>query len=103
MFFSTKTITVEFGCNKADRPIMLAEPPADTVFDYTFMVLKLETKYIADSYAEMLCSSIVHTSSNKIIHSALEEFNQKIKKREVALHRVNGYASRIPKIFFSKS
>ena len=35
MFFSTKTITVEFGCNKADRPKMLAEPPADIVFDYT--------------------------------------------------------------------
>ena len=37
MFFSTKTITVEFGCNKADRPKMLAEPPADIVFDYTYM------------------------------------------------------------------
>ena len=35
--FSTKTITVEFGCNKADRPKMLAEPPADIVFDYTYM------------------------------------------------------------------
>ena len=38
MFFSSKTITVEFGCNKADRPKMLAEPPADIVFDYTYML-----------------------------------------------------------------
>ena len=37
MFFRSKTITVEFGCNKADRPKMLAEPPAYIVFDYTYM------------------------------------------------------------------
>ena len=37
MFFSTKTITVEFGCSKADRPKMLADPSADIVFAYTYM------------------------------------------------------------------
>ena len=36
--FSTKTITVEFDCNKADRPKMLAEPHANIVFDHTYMV-----------------------------------------------------------------
>ena len=45
MFFSTKTITVEFGCNKADRPKMLAEPPADIVFDYTYITLVLSCEW----------------------------------------------------------
>ena len=30
------------------------------------------------------------------------EFNQKIKRQKVALHMVNGYASSIPNIYFSK-
>ena len=35
--FSTKTITVEFGCSKADRPKVLADLSADIVFAYTYM------------------------------------------------------------------
>ena len=35
--FNTKTITVEFGCSKADWPKMLADPSANIVFAYTYM------------------------------------------------------------------
>ena len=34
--FSTKTITVEFGCNKANRPKMLVDPSANIVFAYVY-------------------------------------------------------------------
>ena len=43
MFFSTKTITVEFGCSKADRPKMLADPTADIVFAYAYMHTAIST------------------------------------------------------------
>ena len=46
MFFSSKTITVEFDCNKADWPKMLAEPPADIVFDYTYMGEPFDVKSV---------------------------------------------------------
>ena len=37
MFFSTKIITVEFGCSKADQPKVLADLSADIVFASTYM------------------------------------------------------------------
>ena len=51
MFFSTKTIIVEFGCNKADQLKMLAEPPADIVFDHTYMsfLSKVPTQQVLSS------------------------------------------------------
>ena len=39
MFFSTKTITVEFGCSKAYQPKMSADPSANILFAYTYMVI----------------------------------------------------------------
>ena len=39
MFFITKTINVEFGCSKADRPKVLADLSADIVFAYTLEFL----------------------------------------------------------------
>ena len=38
MFFSTETITVEFGCSKANRPKVLADLSADILFTYTYMI-----------------------------------------------------------------
>ena len=40
MFFSTKTITVEFGCSKANQPKVLADLSANIVFAYTYMIVK---------------------------------------------------------------
>ena len=37
MFFSTKTITVEFGCSKANQPKVLADMSADDMFAYSYM------------------------------------------------------------------
>ena len=37
MFFSTKTIIVEFGCSKADRPKMSTDSSASILFAYTYM------------------------------------------------------------------
>ena len=38
MFLVLKTITVEFGCSKADRTKMSADPSADIMFAYTYMI-----------------------------------------------------------------
>ena len=35
--FSAETITVEFGCSKANRPKVLADQSANIVFAYTYM------------------------------------------------------------------
>ena len=37
MFFSNKTIIVEFGCSKANRPKVSADPAADIVFAYMYI------------------------------------------------------------------
>ena len=39
VFFSTKTITVEFGCSKANQPKMSADPSAEIVFAHTWVSL----------------------------------------------------------------
>ena len=58
MFFSTKTITVEIGCNKADRPKMLAEPPAGIVFDYKYMVWNITVGLLPLADSMLLNSAI---------------------------------------------
>ena len=44
--FSTKTITVEFGCSKANRPKVLADLSADIVFAYTYMLALTDQNFL---------------------------------------------------------
>ena len=53
MFFSTKTITVEFGCSKADRPKMSADPSVNILFAYAYMGVSLSKRIQSSEQAQL--------------------------------------------------
>ena len=84
----------------------------DSIVDIIFLidiVFNFHTSFVGDDGAVIVDEAKIRSNylrSGKTpffltVHRG--EFNRKIKRQEVALHRVNECASRIPKIFFAKS